>query len=94
MNMCFQTIGGFDVAQETDLQRRGKTQTARGRAFWSRLVLLLGLYLDDLLMTAAGICFTSSAALTFGCGAALAVAGACLLAYGVVVARSKGGGGR
>jgi len=73
---------------------RWEHRLERGRALLSRLVLLLGLYLDDLLMIAAGVCFTSSAALTFGCGAALAVAGACLLAYSVVVARSKGGDGR
>lgn len=52
----------------------------------------LGLYLDDLLMVAAGVCFVASAGLTFGCGAALAVAGGCLLAYSIVVARSRGGG--
>jgi len=53
---------------------------------------LLGLYLDDLLMMAAGICFTASAAIAFGLAPALAVAGACLLAYSVVVARARGGG--
>ena len=61
-------------------------------AFWPRLLALLGLYLDDLLMVAAGMCFVASAALTFGLGAALATAGACLLAYSIVVARSRGGG--
>ena len=59
-----------------------------------RFLALLGLYLDDLLMVAAGVCFTTSAGMAFGCPAALAVAGACLLAYGIVVARSKGGGDR
>ena len=39
----------------------------------------LGLYLDDLLLLAGG---------------ALATAGACLTAYAVVVARSRGGGRR
>ena len=61
-------------------------------AFMCWLWPLLGLYLDDLLFVSAGICFTASAALTFGCGAALAVAGACLLAYGVAVARARNGG--
>ena len=57
--------------------------------FWSSLLALLGLYLDDLLMAAAGVCFTASAATTFGCSAALAVAGACLLGYGVLVGRAR-----
>ena len=67
--------------------------------FWTRarpLLLafagLLGLYLDDLLLIAAGACFTSAAGRAFGTSAALAVAGACCLGYGVVVARSKRGG--
>lgn len=69
--------------------------------FWTRarpllLVIaeLLGLYLDDLLLIAAGACFTSAAGRAFGASAALAVAGACCLGYGVVVARSKRGGGK
>ena len=66
--------------------------TDRVKAFGRWLLPLLGLYLDDLLMVAAGICFTASAAITFGCGAALAVAGLCLLGYSVVVARARGGG--
>ncbi len=57
--------------------------------FWSSLPALLGLYLDDLLMAAAGVCFTASAATAFGCSAALAVAGACLLGYGVLVGRAR-----
>ena len=57
--------------------------------FWSSLPDLLGLYLDDLLMAAAGVCFTASAATAFGCSAALAVAGACLLGYGVLVGRAR-----
>lgn len=59
------------------------------RAFWDRLLALLGLYLDDLLMAAAGICFTASAATAFGLSAALAVAGACLLGYGILVGRAR-----
>ena len=61
-------------------------------ALWPHLLALLALYLDDLLMVAAGVCFTTSAGLTFGRGAALAVAGVCLLGFSVAVARSRGGG--
>lgn len=64
----------------------------RVKAFLRWLLPLLGLYLDDLLFVAAGICFTVAAALAFGCSAAFAVAGLCLLGYGVVVARARGGG--
>ncbi len=72
----------------------------RLRNFWTRARPLLlaflgwlGLYLDDLLLIAAGVCFTAAAGRSFGCSAALAVAGACCLGYGVVVARSRRGGG-
>lgn len=54
-----------------------------------RLLPWLGLYLDDLLMAAAGICFTASAATAFGLSAALAVAGVCLLGYGILVGRAR-----
>ena len=64
----------------------------RMSAFWCRFLPLLGLYLDDLLIVLAGICFTASAAIGFGLAVALAVAGVCLLGYGIVVARSRGGG--
>ena len=63
------------------------------KAFLRWLLPLLGLYLDDLLMVAAGICFTVAAAVTFGRGAALAVAGLCLLGYSFVVARARNGDG-
>lgn len=72
----------------------------RERAIWTRARPLLeaafiwfGLYLDDLLLIAAGICFTTAAGRAFGESAAIAVAGCCCLGYGVVVARSKRGGG-
>lgn len=52
----------------------------------------LALYLDDLLMLAGGVCFVSAAA-ELGRGAALAVAGVCLVAYAVVIARARRGGG-
>lgn len=64
----------------------------RMKAFLRRFLPLLGLYLDDLLMVSAGVCFTASAAIAFGLAVALAVAGACLLGYSIVVARSRGGG--
>lgn len=59
------------------------------KKFWPRLLALLGLYLDDLLMTAAGVCFTAAAGTAFGLSAALAAAGACLLGYGVLVGRAR-----
>lgn len=59
------------------------------KKLWPRLLALLGLYLDDLLMAAAGVCFTASAATAFGLSAALSVAGACLLGYGILVGRAR-----
>lgn len=72
---------------------------------WNRLLLragrglkvavrCLGLYLDDILLLAAGGCFVRAALDLGGRPAALATAGACLTAYAVVVARSRGGGRR
>lgn len=51
-------------------------------------VWLLGLYLDDLLMTAGGICLVSAAALRWGIAAGLAAAGVCLIVFSILVARS------
>lgn len=76
----------------------------RLRAFWKRasslakglrrtLAKVLAMYLDDLLMVASGVCFVSAAFGLFGAEVAKAVAGVCLLAYAVVVARAKRGGG-
>lgn len=69
-------------------------------AFWTRIrpfllafVSWLGLYLDDLLLICASVCFTTAAAQECGSSAALAVAGVCCLGCGVVVARSRKGGG-
>ena len=53
----------------------------------------LALYLDDLLMVAGGGCFVRAAWEEWGRPAALAVAGVCLVAYAVVVARARGGDG-
>jgi len=52
-----------------------------------------GLSRAALLLAAAGVCFPGAAGRAFGASAALAVAGACCLGYGVVVARSRRGGG-
>ena len=51
-----------------------------------------GLYLDDILLIAAGICLTSAAYEQFGRPAGFAAAGVCLAAYAFIIARSRGGG--
>ena len=53
----------------------------------------LALYLDDLLLLAGSACFVRAAWEAWGRPAALAVAGVCLVAYAVMVARARGGGG-
>lgn len=60
------------------------------RRFWSLIVI----YLDDLLFLTAGVCFVRAAGKQWGETAALAVAGVCFLAYAVVIAMSRRGGGR
>lgn len=55
---------------------------------------VIGLYLDDLLFLAAGVCFIRAAGMQWGDTAALAVAGVCCLAYALVIAMAKKGGGR
>ncbi len=62
---------------------------AKWKELWPRLLASLALYLDDLLFASAGVCFTASAATAFGLSAALAVAGVCLLGYGVLVGRAR-----
>lgn len=54
----------------------------------------LGLYLDDLLLIAAGVCLTVAAYEQYGRPAGFAAAGVCLAGYAFVVARSRGGGKR
>ena len=54
----------------------------------------LALYLDDLLLLAGGACFVRAAWELGGRPAALLVAGGCLVAYALVIARARGGGGR
>lgn len=56
-----------------------------------RTLLFLGLYLDDLLFLAGGCCFVRAADGLAGRDWAIAVAGVCLVAYALVVARSRGG---
>ena len=75
------------------MKKQDRTLWARARPLLAAAVSFLGLYLDDILLIAAGICFTTSAGRAFGGSAALAVAGACCLGYGVVVARARRGGG-
>ena len=50
-----------------------------------------GLYLDDLLLLAGGVCFVQAAFDLGGRPAALVTAGVCLTVYAVMVARSRGG---
>lgn len=75
------------------MKKRERTIWSRARPLLASALGWLGLYLDDLLLIAAGVCFTSAAGRAFGASAALAVAGACCLGYGAVVARSRRGGG-
>lgn len=70
-----------------------KTVWARARPLLAALLGWLGLYLDDLLLIAAGVCFTAAAGQAWGSSGGLAAAGACCLGYGVVVARARRGGG-
>ena len=54
----------------------------------------LALYLDDLLLLAGGACFVRAAWELGGRPAPLLVAGGCLVAYAVVIARARRGGKR
>ena len=53
-----------------------------------RAVQLLGLYLEDLLLGAGGVCLVSAAALRWGEAAGLAAAGVFLIVCSVLAARS------
>ena len=75
------------------MRKRERTIWTRARPLIAAALGWLGLYLDDLLLIVAGVCFTSAAGRALGSSAALAVAGACCLGYGIVVARSRRGGG-
>ena len=81
MSTYFRKIGGFDVRERIG---RGLRRVVRG----------LALYLDDMLLLAGGVCFVKAAPDLGGRPAGLAVAGACLTAYAIVVAKSRGGGSR
>ena len=52
------------------------------------------MYLDDLLLLAGGACFVRAAWELGGRPAALLVAGGCLVAYAVVIAKARRGGRR
>lgn len=56
-----------------------------------RTVRIAGIYFDDLLFLASGACFIIAAERQWGRTAALAVAGAFLLAFAAVVAGSRRG---
>lgn len=58
----------------------------------ARVVDVLALYLDDLLLLAAGVCFTAAGWEIAGRPGALISAGACLTVYALVVARARRGG--
>lgn len=60
----------------------------RWKTFRSKAVRLLGLYLDDLLMTAGGICLVTAAGLRWGIAAGLTASGVCLIVFSILVARS------
>lgn len=84
--MYFRRIGGFELKETWSrlLSRMGRGLRTAGR--------LLGLYLDDLLLLAGGVCFVRAAFDLGGRPVALVTAGVCLTVYAVVVARSRGGG--
>ena len=56
-----------------------------------RIFNMLGKYFDDLLLLCGGVCLTAGMYEYLGRPAALLTAGACLVGYAAVVARSKGG---
>ena len=61
----------------------------------ARLLRALVLYMDDLLLLGGGCCFVSAAWEALGRPAGMAVAGGCLCAFALVIAKSrKGGEGR
>lgn len=61
----------------------------------ARLLRVLVLYMDDLLLIGGGGCFVGAAWDALGRPAGMAVAGVCLCAFALVIARSrKGGEGR
>ena len=87
MNIFCQTIGGAEMRERW---RQAAAAAGHGLQAVGRR---LALYLDDLLLLAGGGCFVRAAWEAWGRPAALAVAGVCLVAYALVIARSRGGGG-
>ena len=61
---------------------------------WKAAGRRLALYLDDLLLLAGCGCFVRAAWELGGRPAALLVAGGCLVAYAVVIAKARRGGRR
>ena len=75
--------------------RRAWARARPKLATWlDRVGRILSGYFDDLLLVSAVACFTAAAGEAFGRPAALATAGAGLLVYSIIVARSRRGGGR
>ncbi len=71
-------------AYEEQVQQRKEKRAGR----WKKFLVFLALYLDDLLLVAGGICFVVAAGLCGGAPAALGTAGAFLVIYAILVARS------
>ena len=57
-----------------------------------RVLSAVALYIDDMLLIAAGACFALAAYEAAGRAAALAAAGAWLAVYALLIARSRRGG--
>lgn len=69
-------------------------KTTKWRAVCRLARQVLGTYLDDFLLLAAGTCFVAAARQAWGQAEAFAVAGLCLSVYALAVARSRRGGDR
>lgn len=69
-------------------------KTTKWRAVCRLARQVLGTYLDDFLLLAAGACFVAAARQAWGQAEAFAVAGLCLSVYALAVARSRRGGDR
>ncbi len=83
MSMYFLRIGGSEM----------KRFLARAGTVGRKALALLGTYLDDLLAVSGGVCVVRGVAALVGRGWATVACGVLLMAYAVVVARSRRGGG-